>query len=443
MTDGLRSVVKRHSRRIRGAVLRVRAENATKEGIHGARKAPIIQSIPNRLPGLGSTPTSGYDRLVQMSKSTVAGWCHAALLASLAWIAAWHPALAPAIAAAALALHRAVDRSRAAEPWASLLVAVSVVAFLCTGGWEIALGWLLLAILVAAVARVLPRRDGGRPDAADFLAIGAWGVIFALSPQFVTAENGGWLAPALLLYAAQRQARTRVGRSQRSERPLPPSRELRGTLSLGGLVVSDADSLPRSVPIDLELRAGDSIAILCDAPEEAATLAGVLSGRRAPFSGEIMVDGSPLGRGDRLVAVIAPGEPFIPGDLVSNLGALADRPLDRPAVTALREACSLNEVVEELGDRCLEVDGSPLAPYHRMLVLAARVIPSSYRLLVVVDPMPWVSAGRGERWRSALVRASVGRTAVWLTPDRDLATRATHVMEYRHGALRRVRHSAG
>jgi predicted ABC-type transport system involved in lysophospholipase L1 biosynthesis ATPase subunit len=300
-----------------------------------------------------------------------------------------------------------------------------------------------LAILVAAVARVLPRRDGGRPDAADYLAIGGWGVIFALSPHFVAADNGGWLAPALLLYAAQRLARAGIGRPQPAGRPLPPTRELRGTLSLGGLVVADADSLPRSVPIDLELRAGDSIAILCDAPEEAATLAGVLSGRQAPFSGEIMVDGSPLGRGDRLVAVVAPGEPFVPGDLVSNLGALADRPLDRPAVTALREACSLNEVVEELGDRRLEADGSPLDPYHRMLVLVARVIPSSYRLLVVVDPMPWVSAGRSERWRSALVRASVGRTAVWLTPDRDLAARANHVMEYRQGALRRVKHPAG
>ncbi len=377
-----------------------------------------------------------------MSKFAAAGWCHAALLASLAWIAAWRPALAPVAAAAALALHRPADRSRAAEPWASALVAVSAFAFLCAGGWEIALGWLLLAILVAAVARVLPRRDAGRPDAADYLAFGGWGVVFALSPRFVAAENGGWLAPALLLYAAQRLVRAAIGRPQPAGRPLPPTRELRGTLSLGGLVVSDADSLPRSVPIDLELRAGDSIAILCDAPEEAAILAGVLSGRQAPFSGEIMVDGSPLGRGDRLVAVVAPGEPFIPGDLVSNLGALADRPLDRPAVTALREACSLDEVVEELGDRRLEADGSPLDPYQRMLVLVARVIPSSYRLLVVVDPMPWVSAGRSERWRSALVRASVGRTTVWLTPDRDLAACANHVMEYRQGALRRVKHPA-
>ena len=107
-------------------------------------------------------------------------------------------------------------------------------------------------------------------------------------------------------------------------------------------------------------------------------------------------------------------------------------------MTAIREACSLNEVVEALGDRSLESDGSPLTPFHRLMVLAARVIPSSYHLMVVVDPMPWVNAIRGELWRSAVVRASVGRTSVWLTPDRDLAVRANLVLEYRQGALRPV-----
>jgi ABC-type transport system involved in cytochrome bd biosynthesis fused ATPase/permease subunit len=220
--------------------------------------------------------------------------------------------------------------------------------------------------------------------------------------------------------------------------PGPPCREIRGTLSLSRVVVPGADALPRSVPIDLELRAGDSLAILCDSPEDAASLADVLTGRRAPHAGKIMVDGAPLEVGAQLTAVVAQGEPFIPGDLVTNLGALADQPLERSAVTAIREACSLSEVAEALGDRYLERDGSPLTPFHRLLVLIARVIPSSYHLVVVVDPMPWVNAVRGELWRSAVVRASVGRTAIWLTPDRDLAKRAGHLVEYRQGALRSI-----
>jgi hypothetical protein len=348
----------------------------------------------------------GYHRPVNIPWTVVAGWFHAALLAALAWVAVWRPGWAPVVVAAALAVHRRVDRTRATEPWSSVVVSVSAAAFLLLrGGWELALGWLLLAALVAAVARTLPRRGGGRPDAADYLAIGGWGVIFALAPRLVESENGGWLAPALLLYVAQRMARTTLDRSMPA-RPGLPSREVRGTLSLDGVVVSGADALPRSVPINLELRAGDSLAILCDSPEDAATLADVLA--------------------------------FIPGDLAINLSTLADRPLERGAVAAIHEACSLNEVAEALGDRQLEGDGSPLTPFHRLLVLVARVIPSSYHMVVVVDPMPWVNAVRGELWRAAVVRASVGRTAVWLTPDRDLAVRAGLVVEYRHGALRSV-----
>jgi hypothetical protein len=50
--------------------------------------------------------------------------------------------------------------------------------------------------------------------------------------------------------------------------------------------------------------------------------------------------------------------------------------------------------------------------------------------------MLWIDAEQQERWRRAVVRASVGRTAVWLTSDRELAERANHVLEYRNGALR-------
>ena len=385
---------------------------------------------------LGVAATTGYHRPVKIPWPVVAGWYYATLLAALVWVAAWRPGWAPVVAAAALVVHVLVGRTRATDPWTSLLVAISAAIFLLLrGGWELVLGWLLLAALVAAVARALPRPDGSRPDAADYLAIGGWGVVFALAPRLIAFENGGWLAPALLVLAAQRVARTPAVRSSPMQ-PGPPSREIRGTLSLNRVVVTGADALPRSVPINLDLRAGDSLAILCDSPEDAASLADVFTARRAPHAGEIMVDGAPFEVGESLTAVVAPGEPFIPGDLVTNLSALADQPLERGAVTAIREACSLNEVAEALGDRSLERDGSPLTPYHRLLVLVARVIPSSYHVVVVVDPMPWVNAVRGELWRSAVVRASVGRTAIWLTPDRDLAARANQVVEYRQGALR-------
>ena len=369
--------------------------------------------------------------------AVVAGWFHGVLLAVLPWMAWQRPEWALVLAAAAAMSYHPVDRTRAAEPWSSAIVALSSLVFLSIrGGWEVMTGWLLLAALAALVARLLPRRAGRRPDVADFLAVGGWGIVFALAPRLVETTGGGWLAPALLLFSIQRLARTIVGEVAGPEAPGPPGREVRGTVSLDGVVLRGADGLPRSVPLDLELRAGDSLAILCDSPDEAGLLAGVLSGRQAPHGGEMTLDGAPLTMSSRLVAVVAPGEAFTEGDLIDNLAVLCDAPLNRGEVAALREACSLNEVTEALGDRPLAEDGSPLSPYHRLLVLAARVIPSSYHVMVVVDPMPWVNAVRGELWRSAVVRASVGRTAIWLTPDRDLASRASYMLEFRQGALR-------
>jgi hypothetical protein len=346
------------------------------------------------------------------------------------------------VAAAAYALHRQAQRSRRTEPWSGLAVAVSATTFLLVqGGWELALGWVLLGCLVFVVARALPRRDGGRPDAADLLAIAGWGVVFALSPHLVEMQDGGWLAPLLMLYAARWVARTTTD-NDASVRPGPPSREVRGTMSLNGVVVSGDDALPQSVPINLELRAGDSLAVLCDSPRDAGFLADAFSNRRAAHSGQIMVDGSLPEAGVGLAAVVAPGEAFVAGDLVQNLSVLADAPIERSALVAIHEACSLAEVVEALGDRQIGGDGSPLTPFHRLLVLAARVIPSAYRIVVVVDPMPWVNPVRGELWRAAVVRASVGRTSIWITPDRELAERASMVVEYRHGALRPPRNQS-
>jgi ABC-type transport system involved in cytochrome bd biosynthesis fused ATPase/permease subunit len=133
---------------------------------------------------------------------------------------------------------------------------------------------------------------------------------------------------------------------------------------------------------------------------------------------------------------VAEGERFVAGDLEENVVALSLDPVETEALTALYESCSLAEVSEALGDRVIDEVGEPLSSLHRLLVLVARVIPSTYRVLVVHDPMPWVNAVRREIWRSAVVRASVGRTAVWITADRQLASRASVVMELRQGALR-------
>jgi ABC-type transport system involved in cytochrome bd biosynthesis fused ATPase/permease subunit len=269
------------------------------------------------------------------------------------------------------------------------------------------------------------------------VGLAGWAAALAVRPELMGIEHGGWMAPLVLLVAGRRLAVVIAAASTMAVlEPLPPTREVRGTVSLRRVVAGGPDGLPRTVPIDLELRAGSSLAVLCDTATDRGLLAEVLCGRRPPLAGELSVDGVPLDRRDRLVAVVAPGERFVPGSIEGTLGSLCEAEPDRATVVAVTEACGLDEVREALGDGVLAVDGAPLEPFHRLLLLAGRVIPSHYRVVVVVDPMPWVNPVRGERWRSAVVRASVGRTAFWLTADRDLAARADHVVEFRQGALR-------
>ena len=241
--------------------------------------------------------------------------------------------------------------------------------------------------------------------------------------------GGGWVAPLLLVVAARRIGEAATGRETADRaRPCPPEREIRGALRLAGVVLAGEDRLARSVPLDLDLEAGESVAVLCDDAHEASALAETLSLRRRPLAGEVLVDGVPAGVGERLAAVIGAGERYVAGTVEENLATLSEDPVGRGELAALEEACSLDEVRREAGDSTLGTDGAPLSPFHRLLVQAARVIPSHYRVLVVVDPAPWVNRVRAELWRAAVVRASVGRTAVWVTADRSLAARANRIL---------------
>jgi ABC-type multidrug transport system fused ATPase/permease subunit len=370
--------------------------------------------------------------------SAIAGWYHAVVLAALPWCVWWDPRWAPLLGGSVALLHRHVRRNRATEPWSSIYTLIVVTVFIAfTGGWSGAVWlWVAFGAVVAATARVIPRENGGRPDTADVLAVVCWASTFAVQPGLLEAEAGGWLAPAILLAVSRRLGSVLGERSSAEGTGIgPPGREVRGTLSLRG-VVATSGGLPSTVPINLDLRAGESLAVLCDDPLDAQSLADVLSGRTLPQAGEIFVDGGPLDPSDRIVAVVSPGEPFLEGGIDHNLGALLEDPPDRAARGAARDACGLAEVESILAGRPLETDGSPLPILERLLVLAARVLVSHYRLVVVVDSAPWVDARHSHLWRAALVRTSVGRTSVWITDDRELADRADHVYELVEGALR-------
>jgi ABC-type multidrug transport system fused ATPase/permease subunit len=377
---------------------------------------------------------------MQAFRAIAAGWYHGLLLAALPWVAALRPQWAPLLAAALVAGVLLAGRGRAAGPWPGAVCAASALIFLALrGGLLVGVGWLLLAAAVAALAWPGGRHGGSARLASALVGLAGWSIALLAVPDLVTSERGGWLAPAVLLLAARDAVVSAAWATAAAPGSLqPPSREARGTLSVRSLVVAGTDGLPSSVPLELELRAGDSVAVLYAAEGEAWALAETLAGRRRPAAGEVSIDGTPLEPGDRLVAVVAAGEPLVAGGLEDNLTALCEEHPGRSTISAVIEACGLDEVAEILDGAPISADGAPLELVHRLQLAVARVIPSDYRLLLVVDPLPWTDAQRREIWRRSVVRASVGRTAIWFTADRELAVRADRAMVLSHGSLRRL-----
>ncbi len=379
-------------------------------------------------------------RVMRSEWELALAWMATLFLSSLPWLLRYRPQLVPIVAAAALLMEapwRILGRHAALR---AFLMGMAAAVFIgVASGWKVLGAWIVLGAVIAAAAFGLGRRTRPRPDVADVLMMVGWGGAFAVFPLALSQATGGWVAPLVLLLAARRLGTLAVlGRGARSDPPIPAAGENHGDIFIEGAVLAGRDRLRASLPLDLVIEPGESVSILCDDPEEAGFLAMTFAGRRAPVEGGILAGGRPVGDAPGTIAVIAPGEMFIPGDLNDNLAAMCTGPLSSGELAAVEEACALGEVRRQLEGRSIAADGAPLSLFHRMLVLAARVIPSHYRIVVVEDPQPWVNSIRGEIWRSAVVRASVGRTSVWVTPDRQLAVRADRQFLWSHGTLRPV-----
>lgn len=358
----------------------------------------------------------------------------------LPWVWFFRPAWTAVVVVLTLAVHRAAVESDEGAPWKSSAVTFSAfLALVVGGGWVVAGGWVVVALAVGVSVWSFPKTAGWRrPDVIDVAAGAALAGAFAMQPELLLPDGGGWVAPIILVLGLRRLAVTvprAWGRRSAADAMRAPTRDVRGTLSFSG-AVAGSDGLPRTVPLDLEIRAGTSLAILCDDGVESRDLAEALTGRRPPVDGQYCIDGVPPGADEVLVAVVGLAEPFLVGNLGENVAALCDVPLNSDQKAAVREACALSEVEEVLTGGPIREDGRPLDPHHRLMVQLARVAVSHYRLLVVLDPMVSVNPVRSELWKAGVVRASVGRTAVWVTPDRELAQRAERMVVLRHGTLR-------
>jgi len=374
---------------------------------------------------------------MESRRTAILGWIEVIPVAGLPLVAVFQPRWVPLLVLLIFLLHRAARGLRVETGLHFLLICIAALAaIIASRGWRTGLVALAACGFIALTAWLAEGFPGGRrPDAADFLLL-----LFIMADTLAHPDSRfflAWVAPLLAGLAARRASFVTFGSRSRASQLQPPSREIRGTLSFSGALAGD-DGLPRSSPLDIELRAGSSLALLCDSGAEAFLLAAHLAGRRQSPGSRLCLDGEVIGEDSRLCVLISQGEPFLPGSLEANLEVFLDRSLGAGAHAGVWEACALSDVATELDGRLLDADGEPLDRFHRMLVQAARVIPSPYRVVIAVDPVPWVNPVRGALWRAALIRACLGRTSVVLTPDRELADCMDRVLLFRHGNIRPV-----
>jgi heme exporter protein A len=168
-------------------------------------------------------------------------------------------------------------------------------------------------------------------------------------------------------------------------------------------------------PLDLNLEAGESVAVLGENGSGKTTLLRLLATAARPSGGEL-----------RLLGLDASTER---AELRRRIGYLGDVAGHYPALTALENLeffCDLHGIDRTRARETLELVGLGAAAAKRAAELSrgmaqrlglARAVLHAPELLVLDEP----DAGLDEEGREVLARVAAGKTLVLATHDRDLA----------------------
>lgn len=194
--------------------------------------------------------------------------------------------------------------------------------------------------------------------------------------------------------------------------------------------------------LDLNVAAGESIAILGASGSGKSTLLGLLAGLDVPTEGRILLDGHDLTamdedmrarlRGDKLGFVFQAFH-LLPGlTAIENVMLPAELAGDDQA--AAKASAALTEV--GLGDR-LRHYPAQLSGGEQQRVAIARAFVMSPKLLMADEPTGNLDQHTGERIADLLFRLNEehGTTLVLVTHDQSLAARCRQVYWLRDGRL--------
>jgi ATP-binding cassette subfamily B protein len=292
-------------------------------------------------------------------------------------------------------------------------------------------GLLLPAVEVTVLAAAGFGLAAGRLTAGDVLAVLGY---VAMGMGLVSQ------IPVLTTLARSRSSAERLAEVLGEPVPERGTRSVRhggGTIELRQ--VSVAGELEE---LDLIVRGGTYLAVVGRAGSGKSALAGVLGGLRAPASGQVFLDGSPMERlrAEELRAVVgyAFERPSLLGGTVSDAVGYGSWAGDAAVRTACRIA-QVHDVVVRLPDGYrTPLTETPLSGGEAQRLGLARAVVHNPRVLILDEATASLDTVTEAEVERAIETALPGRTRVVVTRRTTTAARADLVVWLENGRVRAV-----
>jgi ATP-binding cassette subfamily B protein len=322
-----------------------------------------------------------------------------------------------------LALDRTAIRAAFAwgwfAPFTGLLATLGIAALLVVGGHHLADGTLTVGQLAQCVFYV-------------FLFLGPLQEIGELVERLATASASAQRVFLLL------DAKPEIVDAPQA-RPLPP---VAGAVRLSGVRFAYLPGREVLRGIDLDIRAGETVAVVGPTGHGKSTLVNLLTRFYDPVAGTVAIDGHDLRTVTqaslrRQVAVVPQDNVLFSGTIRENLrlarpGA-SDRELDA-AVAALGADEVLLALPQGLDTPC-GPGGAALSLGQRQLVCLVRAFVADPRVLVLDEATSAVDIHTERRIRRALARLCEGRTAVIVAHRLATVRDADRIVVIEHGVI--------
>jgi ATP-binding cassette subfamily C protein CydD len=223
--------------------------------------------------------------------------------------------------------------------------------------------------------------------------------------------------------------------------PSPASRRAPPAIRFEGVRVAHADGRVALDRLDLDVAAGETVALVGPSGAGKSTVLALLCGFLAPSAGRILIDGEPLAARDlaewRRSLVHVPQTPaFFEGSIADNVAM--GRPGGEDALRRALAAAGATDLVARLPDGAatpLGEGGRSLSGGEAQRLSLARAFFADGALLLFDEPTAHLDRETQTRVTAAIERLAAGRTAILIAHRRETLAHVDRVVRLEAGRV--------